>query len=90
MIPVQNRTRFLPRLKSPCCSATTGSLFVREAQLQSGLIFGLTAVIYGEITLKGGRVEQANFDKLARRVIVPTVANANLCGNGQAPAQGAD
>jgi isoquinoline 1-oxidoreductase beta subunit len=32
------------------------------AQLQGGLIFGLTAALYGEITVKDGRVEQANFN----------------------------
>src|SRR5712664_3227034 len=33
-----------------------------QAQLQSGIIFGATAALYGEITLKDGRVEQTNFD----------------------------
>jgi isoquinoline 1-oxidoreductase beta subunit len=33
-----------------------------QAQIQSGVIFGVTAALYGEITLKDGRVEQANFD----------------------------
>lgn len=33
-----------------------------EAQIQGGVIFGLTAALYGEITIKEGRVEQANFD----------------------------
>jgi isoquinoline 1-oxidoreductase beta subunit len=33
-----------------------------QAQIQSGVIFGVTAALYGEITLKNGRVEQANFD----------------------------
>jgi isoquinoline 1-oxidoreductase subunit beta len=32
-----------------------------EAQLQGGVAFGLTAALYGELTLKAGRVEQSNF-----------------------------
>jgi isoquinoline 1-oxidoreductase beta subunit len=31
------------------------------AQLQGGLVFGLTAALYGEITLEKGRVQQSNF-----------------------------
>jgi isoquinoline 1-oxidoreductase beta subunit len=33
-----------------------------RAQVQSGVVFGVTAALHGEITLKDGRVEQANFD----------------------------
>ena len=33
-----------------------------QAQIQSGTMFGATAALYGEITLKDGRVEQTNFD----------------------------
>jgi isoquinoline 1-oxidoreductase beta subunit len=32
------------------------------AQLQGGLIFGLTAALYGEITIEKGRVRQSNFN----------------------------
>lgn len=33
-----------------------------QAQLQSGVMFGVTAALHGEITLRNGRVQQANFD----------------------------
>jgi isoquinoline 1-oxidoreductase subunit beta len=33
-----------------------------EAQMQGGIVYGLTAALYGAITIKGGRVEQGNFD----------------------------
>jgi len=32
-----------------------------EAQLQGGIVYGLTAALYGEITLERGRVKQSNF-----------------------------
>ena len=32
-----------------------------EAQMQSGIIFGLSAVLFGEVTIKDGRVQQTNF-----------------------------
>ncbi|MQW36729.1 molybdopterin-dependent oxidoreductase [Sinorhizobium meliloti] len=33
-----------------------------EAQIESGVMFGITAALYGNITVKDGRVEQTNFD----------------------------
>jgi isoquinoline 1-oxidoreductase beta subunit len=33
-----------------------------EAQIQGGIIFGLTMAMYGEITHENGRVQQANFN----------------------------
>ncbi|WP_035981800.1 molybdopterin cofactor-binding domain-containing protein, partial [Bradyrhizobium sp. STM 3843] len=32
-----------------------------KAQIQGGLVFGLTAALYGEITIAKGRVQQSNF-----------------------------
>ncbi len=33
-----------------------------QAQIQSAIVFGITAALYGKISLKDGRVEQTNFD----------------------------
>jgi isoquinoline 1-oxidoreductase beta subunit len=32
-----------------------------EAQMQGGIVFGVTAALYSEITIRNGRVEQSNF-----------------------------
>jgi len=33
-----------------------------QAQVESAIMFGITAALYGGITVKNGRVEQTNFD----------------------------
>ena len=33
-----------------------------KAQMESAIVFGLSAALYGEVTLKDGRVEQGNFN----------------------------
>jgi isoquinoline 1-oxidoreductase subunit beta len=45
------------------------------AQLQGGLIFGLTAALYGEITIEKGRVKQRNFNdyRMMRINEAPTI-----------------
>jgi len=45
------------------------------AQVQGGLIFGLTAALYGEITVAKGRVEQSNFHnyRMLRMDQVPAI-----------------
>ena len=53
------------RVRRIVCAVDCGTIVnpdTVEAQILSGTIFGLTAVLYGAITLKNGRVEQANFD----------------------------
>ena len=42
------------------CGMTVNPDTIR-AQMESGIVFGLTAALYGEITLKEGRVQQSNF-----------------------------
>ncbi|KIC94985.1 xanthine dehydrogenase family protein molybdopterin-binding subunit [Flavihumibacter solisilvae] len=45
------------------------------AQMESGIIFGLTALLYGEITLEKGRVKQRNFHdyKMVRMNEAPVI-----------------
>ncbi len=56
------------------------------AQLQGGLIFGLTAALYGEITLDKGRVQQSNFhDYRMLRIDQAPPIEVHLIRNGEAP-----
>ena len=56
------------------------------AQIEGGIIFGLTAALYGEITLEKGRVQQSNFHdyRMLRIDQVPKI-NVHLVKSGQAP-----
>ncbi len=44
------------------CGMTVNPAIV-ERQAESAIVYGLSAVLYGRISLKDGRVEQGNFDK---------------------------
>jgi isoquinoline 1-oxidoreductase beta subunit len=57
-----------------------------EAQLQGGLVFGLTAALYGEITIKNGRVEQSNFNdyRMLRINQMPKI-DVHLIKSGEVP-----
>ena len=46
-----------------------------EAQVQGAVIFGVSATLFGKVTLKGGRVEQTNFDtyRVLRMNEVPAI-----------------
>src|SRR4029077_10750440 len=56
------------------------------AQLQGGLIFGLTAALWGEITIERGRVRQSNFNdyRMLRIDEVPKI-DIHLIKNGEDP-----
>lgn len=52
------------RVRRVCCAVDCGFAVnpaIVAAQMESGIVFGLSAALHGEITLKAGRVEQANF-----------------------------
>ncbi|HXH85623.1 MAG TPA: molybdopterin cofactor-binding domain-containing protein, partial [Nitrospira sp.] len=66
-----------------------------KAQIESGIIYGLTAALYGEITIQNGRVEQGNFDDYPMLLmkempeievyIVPSTANPGGIGEAATP-----
>jgi isoquinoline 1-oxidoreductase beta subunit len=56
------------------------------AQLQGGLIFGLTAALFGEITIEKGRVQQSNFNnyRMLRIDEVPRI-DVHVIQSGEDP-----
>jgi isoquinoline 1-oxidoreductase subunit beta len=56
------------------------------AQLQGGLVFGLTAALYGNITIEKGRVQQSNFNdyRMLRINQMPQI-EVYLIPSGEAP-----
>jgi isoquinoline 1-oxidoreductase beta subunit len=56
------------------------------AQLEGGLIFGLTAALYGEITIDKGRVQQSNFNdyRMLRIDEVPKI-EVHVVKSGEPP-----
>ena len=53
------------RVRRVVCAVDCGTVVNPDtvrAQIQSGIIFGITAALHGEVTLKNGRVQQTNFD----------------------------
>jgi isoquinoline 1-oxidoreductase subunit beta len=53
------------RVRRVVCAVDCGTVVNPDtvrAQIQGAVIFGITSALYGEITIKDGRVEQTNFD----------------------------
>jgi isoquinoline 1-oxidoreductase subunit beta len=66
------------RVRRVVCAVDCGTVVNPDtvrAQIQSAIVFGVTAALYGKITLKDGRVEQTNFDtyQILRMNEAPTV-----------------
>jgi isoquinoline 1-oxidoreductase beta subunit len=76
-------------LRRVTCAVDTGIAVNPDtivAQLQGGLIFGLTAALYGEITIKNGRVEQSNFnDYRMLRIDQAPKIDVHVVKSGEAP-----
>jgi isoquinoline 1-oxidoreductase beta subunit len=55
-----------------------------EMQIESGILYGLTAALFGEITIKDGRVEQSNFDtyQIARMADAPKIETHLVLSGG--------
>jgi isoquinoline 1-oxidoreductase beta subunit len=57
-----------------------------RAQMESGIIFGLSAALFGEITIKDGRVEQTNFgDYRVLRINESPPIDVELVKSAEAP-----
>jgi isoquinoline 1-oxidoreductase subunit beta len=53
------------RVRRVVCAVDCGSVVNPDtvrAQIEGAVVFGISAALFGEITLKNGRVEQTNFD----------------------------
>ncbi len=57
-----------------------------EAQIQGGIIFGLTAALHGQITIDRGRVQQSNFhDYRMLRIDEAPDIEVHIIPSGEAP-----
>jgi isoquinoline 1-oxidoreductase beta subunit len=77
------------RVRRVVCAVDCGQMVNPDtivAQIEGGVIFGLSAALWGEITLKDGRVEQHNFNdyRVLRMNEAPEI-NVYLVKNTEAP-----
>ena len=60
-VSVEDKRIRVHRVTSAIDCGTAVNPLTIEAQVQSAMVYGLSAALYGKITLAGGRVEQSNF-----------------------------
>jgi isoquinoline 1-oxidoreductase beta subunit len=76
-------------LRRVVCAVDTGLAVNPDtivAQLQGGIIFGLTAALYGNITVENGRVQQSNFhDYRMLRIDETPPIEVHVIPSGEAP-----
>ncbi len=67
------------------CGRTVNPSII-EAQVESAIVYGLSAALYGAITLKDGRVEQSNFNnyRVLRMDAMPVV-EVHIVPSGEDP-----
>jgi isoquinoline 1-oxidoreductase subunit beta len=77
------------RLRRVVCAVDTGIVVNPDtvmAQLQGGLVFGLTAALFGRIDINNGRVQQSNFhDYRMLRINETPDIEVHLIHSGEAP-----
>ncbi len=77
------------RVRRVVCAVDCGSVVnpdIVKAQMESGIVFGITAALWGEITIKNGRVEQHNFhDYRMLRMSEAPVVEVHLVKSTDAP-----
>ncbi len=77
------------RVHRVVCAVDCGTVInpdIVKAQIESGVNFGVSAALWGEITLKNGRVEQSNFHnyRVLRMSEAPAI-EVHLVRNNEAP-----
>ena len=77
------------RLRRVVCAVDSGIVVNPDtliAQLQGGIIFGLTAAMFGQITIDKGRVQQSNFhDYRMLRINETPSIEVHIVASGEAP-----
>ncbi|HEX9283763.1 MAG TPA: xanthine dehydrogenase family protein molybdopterin-binding subunit [Gemmatimonadales bacterium] len=77
------------RVHRVVCAVDCGTIVNPDtvrAQMEGGIVFGITAVLFGEITIKDGRVEQRNFnDYRMLRINEAPVVEVHLVKSTEAP-----